>query len=521
MKWWTWPLTACALLLASGAIAKCEPKPGLNTFFSDGWGIDADNHRLQRQTTLTRNNVQSLRLAWSYGLANKKPRMWPLATEDTLFIGDTGRGIVALDRNSGCERWMHSQPGEIASAILHLKIGTRTALLYLERTSGVYAIDATDGTPIWHAEVNDQPLPLYSGTPFIAGNVVYVPISSVEVALAMNPIYGCCRTSGGMAAFNAATGKKLWFRRTISSPARQVGRHWRFVKEYGPSGAPAWAAPLYNAKRGLIYFGTGENYSRPTTNTSDAIFALAGMTGALKWVHQFTTNDSYNTSCDVPFDHPNCRRPKGPDLDFGAPPVMVHLADNRDVLVVGQKSADIYGLDPDNGAILWKNRLGRGGALGGVHWGIAANEDAGLVFVPISDIEDASHATRGSRPGLYALDAATGKIRWQHARTSRCAERNCYGGISAAITATPDLIAAESFDGILEIYDAINGRLLWSDDSWKHYATVNGVPASGGTYDAHGPMIAGDQIIVTSGYDSFFQKPGNALLVYQLQKVTP
>ena len=97
----------------------------------------------------------------------------------------------------------------------------------------------------------------------------------------------------------------------------------------------------------------------------------------------------------------------------------------------------------------------------------------------------------------------------------------CFGGLSAAITATPDLVVAGSLDGVLEVYDGATGDVLWSDDTWKAFTAVNGVETAGGAFDAHGPMIAGDQIIVSSGYDSFFQKPGNALLVYQSQSEAP
>ena len=359
---------------------------------------------------------------------------------------------------------------------------------------------------------------MYSGTPIVHDGVVYAPLSSLEVGLAIIPLYGCCTTSGGMAAFDVQTGKKLWYRPTIEEAAHQTGRHWLFVEEYGPSGAPVWGAPMLDARRGIVYFGTGQNYSRPASATSDAIFALRSASGEKVWVHQFTEGDAYNVSCDVPFHHPNCHLPKGPDVDFGAPPILMRIADGRELLIAGQKSADIYALNPDTGEVAWHNHLGRGGSLGGIHWGMAANDESGTVFVPVSDIEANNDKTLEPQLGLYALDAATGAIRWRHARSSRCAERECFGGLSAAITATADFVVAGSLDGFLEIYDATNGNVLWSDDSWRAFSTVNGVEAKGGAYDAHGPMIAGDQLIVSSGYDSYGQRPGNVLLVYQLKQ---
>ncbi len=513
-------LFVLAALIAHTSQAKCDPKPGLSHFYSDGWGIELNNQRLQSDTTINRANVGKLKLAWAYGFSNMKPRSWPLVTEDTIFIGDSGLGVVALDRATGCTRWVHKQSGEIGSAILHAKIGERDALLYLHRTEGLYAIDAVTGAEIWHAQAAEAVVPFYSGTPVVHDGVVYVPLSSIEVGLAMIPLYGCCTTRGGMSAFDVQTGKELWYRPTIEEPAQKTGTRWFFIGQYAPSGAPVWGAPMLDPERGLVFFGTGENYSRPTTDTSDAIFAVDAKTGVRRWVHQFTEGDAYNTACDIPGGLPNCPEPRGPDFDFGAPPILLNDANGRALLIVGQKSGDIYALNPDDGAIVWQRRIGRGGALGGAHWGLAANEQKGLLFVPISDIETWSDETIPPATGLHAIDTATGATRWEHPRDNRCPDRDCFGGLSSAIVATPELVVVGSLDGFLEIYDADTGATLWSDDSWKPFETVNGMKASGGAYDAHGPMVAGDQVIVSSGYGSFGQKEGNVLLVYQLEGET-
>ena len=62
--------------------------------------------------------------------------------------------------------------------------------------------------------------------------------------------------------------------------------------------------------------------------------------------------------------------------------------------------------DPDqDGKIVWQTRIGKGGKLGGVLWGMAAAE--GLVFAPLSDMGSANPG------GLFALDPASGKIVWE------------------------------------------------------------------------------------------------------------
>jgi polyvinyl alcohol dehydrogenase (cytochrome) len=66
-------------------------------------------------------------------------------------------------------------------------------------------------------------------------------------------------------------------------------------------------------------------------------------------------------------------------------------------------------------------------------------------------------------------------------------------------------------------YAAKDGAVLWKTDTNRAFATVNGVEAKGGTIDGQGPVVAGDMVIVNSGYDKFGEIAGNVLLVYRLK----
>jgi len=128
-----------------------------------------------------------------------------------------------------------------------------------------------------------------------------------------------------------------------------------------PSGAPVWNTPTVDARRGLLYFGTGENYSSPAQDTSDAIIAMDAATGVIRWSFQATPGDAWNLAC-MPFipDHANCPAEQGPDFDFASPPALIEV-DGREILVAGQKSGDVWGLDPDTGKLVWHRKAGRGG----------------------------------------------------------------------------------------------------------------------------------------------------------------
>lgn len=497
--------------------------PTLATAKSEAWGIDRRNSRHQPTSSINADNIDQLELKWSYSLSSFAPRSYPLVTDDTIFLGDSGRGVVALDRRTGCEHWVYEHSGYIASALIPARleangVGTKEFLLFNDRITGLHALDVATGKLAWQAQVEEEPLAWYSGTPLVMGDRVYLPIASQEVGLSFNPLYGCCTTSGGMAAFNIEDGRLLWYLPTISEPAKETGSHWFFVQKYGPSGAPVWGAPSLDETNNVLFFGTGQNYSHPTTDTSDALFALDASTGEVIWYRQFTSNDAYTAACNwVALNHPNCPKPMGPDVDFGAPTVLLRTQNEELRLFAGQKSGDVYAVDPRTGDTIWQTKIGRGGIIGGIHWGLAGNEELGLLFAPISDKAILDFPAPGTpTPGLFALDLETGEQRWHFTRKSRCPDTSCEYGLSAAPLSTNDIVITGSMDGFLEIYRAATGERIWHFDAWQSFESVNG-QSEGGAFDAHGPYVADNQLLVSAGYSYVgAQRGGNAFLVFEL-----
>lgn len=502
----------------------CDQPPGFANLYSSGWGNGLENSRFQSQSAINRSNVSQLQLEWAFALdESESPHSYPVITGDTLFIGTTDGNLHALDRDSGCVRWTYTAEEQIRTGITYGSVtdaatGTVRHLLFFGTFAGnVFAIDGESGELVWKADVKDHAYIMVTGTPtFHAGNL-YVPISSGEVALAMNPFYGCCQFRGALMSLDAATGQTNWRTHVIDDEPQVTGRHYIFVEEWGPSGAPVWSAPTVDAGRGLIYIGTGENYTQPATARSDAIIAFDMQSGAIEWTQQYTAEDAFNMACVLPIMNANCPQDWGPDLDFGAPPIVSQTPEGVDILLAGQKSGGVYGIDPDTGERIWEQMFGRGGMLGGVHWGMAVNERLGLVFAPISDKATGPASDREADPGLNALDIATGMTRWSTPNAGSCEGReNCGPGLSAAILATDDLVFAGGLDGYLRAYNARTGEVVWEYDSWRDYETVNNLPARGGAIDVHGPVIAGDWLFIQSGYGSFGQRGGNVLLAFRL-----
>jgi len=479
-----------SIVCTTQSFADCESQASTKSLYPVGWGIDHGSQRFQDATDINTGNTHNLRLKWAYGFGTDTPRVFPLVSEDTIFIGDGGVGLVALNRESGCIRWVNEAVVDPSTAISHGELDGEAVLVIAGRQSGVFAVNAKSGATIWHREITqDNPVPLYSGSPLVFEEQVFVPLSSAEIGLSISPFYGCCTTSGAMASLDLRTGDTLWYRRTIPTQPQVTGQHYLLVDEHGPSGAPVWSAPTLDVARRVLYFGTGQNYSHPTTATSDAIFAVNIDTGEPKWIAQFTKNDAFNMACTM--GTINCPDPMGPDVDFGAPPILVTLADGNDLVLAGQKSGDVWALDPHTGEVKWHNRIGRGGALGGIHWGMAFDPQSQTLLVPVSDVE-ALPGPDEAEPGIFGLDVLTGERKWSAPRVQSCDEQTCWSGLSAAITAAPGLVVTGGLDGALEIYRTDTGGLIWSYDSLREFDAVNGVPTRGGAIDAHGPLLVGN-----------------------------
>ena len=507
----------------------CEA-PQSREFLAGSWGQDLRNTRYQPNSQINASNVATLELAWVFALdGGQAPHSYPIATRDTLYIGTQASTLLALDRESGCTRWTYSSPDSIRTGLVHGKLKTQSYIYFGTGNGEVEAVDALTGEQLWSIDARDHDAQFITGTPVFHDGVLFVPISSREVALAISPLYGCCTSRGAVAAFDAATGKQLWRTHSIVDKPEVTGRRWLFIETWGPSGAPVWSAPTIDTNRGVLLFGSGENYSAPANKGSDAITALDLKTGAPRWSQQYTASDNYNMACSMNKDHPNCPKENGPDLDFGAPPVLARFngpKGEQDIILAGQKSADVHAIDPDTGVRLWTRNIGRGGYLGGVHWGMTTNEALGLLYAPISDIRQGPPgSTEESAPGMYAIDIATGEVRWQTTAEDRCDGRErCLNGLSAAPIANSDLVFVAGLDGWLHALRADNGASAWSFDTWRDFNAINeseSLKASGGSIDVHGPLLVEDQLFIQSGYGTFGQQGGNALIAFRLPSSEP
>jgi polyvinyl alcohol dehydrogenase (cytochrome) len=509
-----------------GGAARIDPaaRPTVST-----WGIDPHNSRAETaaQSGLTKPDFAKLELAWAVGLPQTPTmRSQPVVAGDTLFVvaSDAGR-MYAFDTKTGCAKWQYEDPAPLRSSISYGELERgRPVIVAGDATGFVIALDARTGKLIWRSDARLVEANRITGTPVIYKGRVYAPLSATEINHAVDESYECCKAQGAVVALDLKTGKKLWVGRTMVE-ATQTQKSRVGTQMWGPSGAPIWSTPAIDEKRNLLYVGTGEQNSIPFVDTTDAIVAFDLTTGERRWTFQATARDLWHYACPKGANCFGAETGITVDHDFGGSVIIAKRADGRDILLAGQKSGAVWALDPDNGGkLIWTKRLSKGGANGGIHWGVAT--DGKRVFAPINDAAPPSEEYPLGGVGLHALDVETGKVLWTAKGEGDCSgdRRTRYAACQTRIGFSPAPLVVDgaviqgSLDGILRVYDAESGAELWRYDTMRKFETVNGVAANGGAIDSSPYIAAGGMLFVVSGYGRFGEVPGNVLLAFKPKK---
>jgi len=487
----------------------------------NGWSPGSNNARFQpaESAKLTLDQVRGLKLKWAFGFDGDITAFAPPTLIDgQIFVGSASGAIYAMRAESGCLQWVFQANGPVRSGVVAAPLDGRNALLFGDMTGWFYAVQAETGNLLWKQHIETHDSTRLTAAPLAYKDAVYVPVASWEETRSSDPQYPCCTFRGSVVALRIQDGKLLWKTYMTSLPA-PTGKNADGVLQFGPSGAGIWSSPTLDAKRGLMYVTTGDNYSHPATNTSDAVIALDMATGAIAWSKQITPADVFNGTCRS--DPSKC----GPDFDFGSSAILVTAPDGRELLLAGQKSGIVFALDPaKKGDIIWQTRVGIGGTNGGVQWGMAT--DGRQVYATVSDVV----RTPPTNPldtrryvldpkqggGLTALKISDGSQVW-HAAPAPCAGNapsGCSPAQPGAVTAIPGVVFATSVDGHLRAHSAEDGRILWDFNTARDFDSVNGVKAKGGSIDGPGAVVANGMVFITSGYPRNGGIPGNVLLAF-------
>ena len=493
----------------------------------NGFGFNHANSRNQA-SLIDSTNIHELRLNFRYAPAGAtEKRGAPAVTAQAIFL-TSGRQLTAINRLSGCEYWSFTTqaPSRVfrSSSILFVPATENmpATIFAGDRDGFVYAVNAGNGELLWQTFTGSVSFYHFvtGGLQYHAGKL-FVPVSTKEVlATLVNPV-ACCISHGMLVALDAATGETLWEYHTTADATETILPGERA----GPNGASVWGTPTIDIARNALYIGTGQNYTEPVTPTSDAIISLDMDSGAVNWIFQARADDAWNGNCTIP-NSLRCAVPPGHDFDFGAAPILLH---DGETLIAGDKGGVVYSIAADSGALNWFTRVSKGSTLGGIHWGMAVDERRVYAAATDFSIDKASGGLadliEGARPGIYALNLQSGAIEWQMRPTHLFEGLTTPSLYSASLSVSNDLLLAGSLDGVVKAFHTRDGSELWSLDTATDFTDINGTPGNGGTIDSVGVVVAGDGLLVNSGYSTFrgvdgrYQAgAGNALFVLSLPR---
>jgi polyvinyl alcohol dehydrogenase (cytochrome) len=484
-----------------------EPAAGADW---NGWGYDGGNTRYQPMPGLTAADAPDLTLKWAFGFPNGNSAYGqPTIAGGRVFVGSDTGFVYALDAKSGCVYWSFRARAGVRTAVSIGKgSGAHRYVAYFgDVKANVYAVDADTGVRAWSDRIDRHPIARVTGTPTLVDGRLYVPISSLEESGAGNPSYPCCTFRGGVASYDAQTGRRFWTSYTIAEQPVPLKKTSRGTQLWGPAGAGVWSSPSVDLRRRAVYVATGNGYTEPAARGSDAVVAFDLDSGKRLWTKQVMAGDAYVRDCpgkyrpQVPKDNKSetCPDDLGPDMDFGNAPILRTLASGRSLIVIGQKDGHAWALDPDReGAVVWSRQVGLGldGGGGAIMWGSAA--DQALAYFPV---------TRASKPrGVAALRLESGEVAWRASPPD---------GGGAPVTVIPGVLFFGSSAGTVYAYSTADGKALWQFETAREFETVNGVVAKGGTINAAGPVVAGGMLFVPSGYSELGTGArGNVLLAF-------
>ena len=486
----------------------------------NGWSPGSNNARFQPSDSarLSIDQVRRLKLKWAFGFDGDVTAFAPPTVIDgQLFVGSAAGLVHAMRADTGCLQWVFQANGPVRSSILTVPLENQHLLLIGDMTGWFYAVQAETGRLLWKVQVDTHDSTRLTGGPAAYQGTVYVPVSSWEETRSADPEYACCTFRGSVVALRIRDGIQLWKTWMTEVPTER-GTSSRGTPNFGPNGVAVWSTPTVDGIRNLLYVGTGDNYSPPATDTSDAVIALDMTTGRTVWSRQLTANDAYNGGCA---GDKTC----GPDFDFGSSPILVRAPDGRELLLAGQKSGIVWALDPaKHGEVMWQTRVGLGGTNGGVQWGMAT--DGQRVFATVSDVKRSRQTSQTDTRryvidpnvggGLTAMRVADGGQVW-HVAAKPCPEGappGCSPSQPGAVTEIPGVVFTTSNDGHIRAQSTETGELLWDFNTMREFHTVNGAKGSGGSIDGPGAVVVNGMVFIGSGYPRNGGVPGNVLLAF-------
>lgn len=317
-----------AALLCAAILAGCsEPAPAPQRGAAAGWPVYAGDRGGSRYSPLdeiTPDNVRYLETAWEYHTGdlpdettaerNHSFQATPILHGDTLYFCTPRSRIVALDAESGRERWVHDP--QVDLALDHYNLNCRGVALWEDALAPpqahcrrrifvatadtrLVAVDASDGKRCedfgtqgeveFFRGIAMQERGEYgiSSPPLVAGDAIVLGSSVGEGRRIDMP-------SGRVQAFDARSGAPLWSWDPVPrDPADPARASWEGDSADRTGGANVWSIGSYDPELGLVFLPTSSpspdfygGMRRGENRWADSVVALRAASGEFVWAFQ-------------------------------------------------------------------------------------------------------------------------------------------------------------------------------------------------------------------------------------------
>jgi quinoprotein glucose dehydrogenase len=308
--------------LLAGAMLMASP---VSSFTDSDWptyGHDYGDTRFSPLSQITPANVASLKPAWTYhmrtpdrsarGFASSEDT--PLVVGGTMYVSTPYGRVVALDAETGQERWAYAVPDGDQPATRGVSYWpgqknkkTGPEIVFGTRAGLLIALNADNGAPV-KSFGKDGVLDLHSdavmqGFPKAALGITSAPVIYKDLIITGSRVQETPQrgASGQVRAFDVRTGREVWHFNGVPQPGEKFHDSWEGDSWKNRSGVNVWAGLTLDAKRGIAYlpfaaptFDQSGNDRKGPSLFSNTLVAVDAATGKYLWHFQALHHDLWD-----------------------------------------------------------------------------------------------------------------------------------------------------------------------------------------------------------------------------------